>query len=44
MFFLTARTDRIAENAGGFLGDDCLEKPIGIEDIIARMDKILKEK
>ena len=41
--FLTARTDRIAENAGGFLGDDYIEKPYEIEDLKIRIDKILKK-
>ena len=40
--FLTARTDRIAENAGGFLGDDYIEKPCDILEIKGRIDKLLK--
>lgn len=42
--FLTARTDRIAENAGDFLGDNFLEKPAVIENIIDSMNKVLKKK
>lgn len=42
--FLTARTDRIAKNAGGFLGDDYIEKPVAIEDLIKRIDQVLKRK
>ena len=38
--FLTARTDRVASNAGGFLGDGFLNKPYDIKEII----KIIKEK
>ena len=29
--FLTARTDEIAENTGGFFGDDYIEKPVRTE-------------
>ena len=39
--FLTARTDRVAKNAGGFLGDDYIEKPFNIEDLKERIDKVL---
>jgi len=39
--FLTARIDRIAENAGGFLGDDFIQKPVEIQDLIQRIDKVL---
>lgn len=42
--FLTARADRIAKNAGGFLGEDYIEKPFDIEDLKTRIDKILKKK
>jgi len=38
--FLTARTDRVAANAGGFLGDGFLTKPYDIKEIV----KIIKEK
>lgn len=40
--FLTARTDRIAKNAGGFLGQDYIEKPFKVTDLKERIDKILK--
>jgi len=39
--FLTARTDRIAENAGEFLGDDYIEKPVDIKELHNRIEKIL---
>jgi DNA-binding response OmpR family regulator len=39
--FLTARVDRIAENAGIFLGDDYIEKPVEIEELKKRIWKIL---
>ena len=42
--FLTARTDEIAENAGGFLGDDYIEKPVKAEELKIRIDKILINK
>jgi len=42
--FLTARTDRIAENAGEFLGDDYIEKPIEIDQLKKRIDNVLEKK
>ena len=42
--FLTARTDRIAENAGDFLGDDYVEKPVEISDLRERIEKVLDKK
>lgn len=39
--FLTARTDRIAENAGDFLGDAYVEKPVEISDLHDRIQKVL---
>lgn len=41
--FLTARTDEISENAGGFLGDDYIEKPVDAEELKNRIDKVLKK-
>ncbi len=41
--FLTARMDQIAKNAGGFLGDDYIEKPCDILEIKEKIDKILKK-
>jgi len=38
--FLTARTDKVAKNAGGFLGDDYIEKPFEIAELKRRIDKI----
>lgn len=43
ILFLTARTDRIAKNAGGFLGDDYIEKPVTPEELKERIDKVLKK-
>ena len=40
--FLTVRTDRVAENAGSFLGDDYIEKPVKTEELKNRIDKVLK--
>ena len=40
--FLTARTDPVAKNAGGFLGEDYIEKPFEITDLKERIDKILR--
>ena len=42
--FLTARTDDTAKKAGGFLGEDYIEKPFNIKDLKYRIDKILKKK
>ena len=39
--FLTARTDRVAKNAGGFLGEDYIEKPFNIKDLKGRIDQVL---
>jgi len=41
--FLTARTDEIAENAGSFLGDDFIEKPVDAKELKNRIDKVLKK-
>jgi len=41
--FLTARTDKIAENAGQFLGDDYIRKPVKAE-LRNIIEKTLKEK
>ena len=40
--FLTARTDRVAKNAGAFLGEDYIEKPFEIHDLKQRVEKALK--
>ena len=42
--FLTARTDRIAKDAGGFLAEDYIEKPFKVPELKERIDKILKNK
>jgi CheY-like chemotaxis protein len=42
VIFLTARTDEVAKKAGGFLGDDFIEKPFKKEDIIKKIDNFLK--
>ena len=41
--FLTARLDRVAKNAGSFIGDDFIEKPVKITELKQRLDKILKK-
>jgi len=41
--FLTARTDRTAKNAGGFLGDDYIEKPFKFPELKERIEKILEK-
>jgi CheY-like chemotaxis protein len=42
IIFLTARTDRVAEDAGSFFGDDYIEKPYDLEDLKERIEKVLK--
>lgn len=44
VIFLTARTDEVAKNAGGFLGDDYIEKPFNRKELIKRIDDVLKKK
>ena len=41
--FLSARTDNIAKNAGGFLGEDYIEKPFEIEDLKERIESAIKK-
>ena len=41
LVFLTARTDKISRDAGDFLGEDYIEKPFEIDNVMARIDKIL---
>jgi len=40
--FLTARNDKVAKNAGGFLADDYIEKPFNIEDLHQRIISVIK--
>jgi CheY-like chemotaxis protein len=42
ILFLTSRTDKVAKNAGSFLGDGFIEKPIDFEEFIQIIEKILK--
>jgi len=42
VFFLTARTDKVAINAGDFLAAEYIQKPYDIEDLKKRIDKVLK--
>ena len=44
VIFLTARKDEIAKRAGGFLGDDFIEKPFNREDLKKRIDYVLKNR
>ncbi|MEF8849151.1 MAG: response regulator, partial [Candidatus Thermoplasmatota archaeon] len=43
ILFLTARTDDVAERAGGFLADDYIEKPFQIEDLKKRLNQMIKK-
>jgi len=40
--FLTARSDSTAKNAGNFLADDFINKPVETWELKERIDKILK--
>ena len=42
VFFLTARNDRVAKNAGDLLAAEYIQKPFDIEDLKIRIDKVLK--
>ena len=44
IIFLTARTDRMATDAGNFLGDDYIEKPFEISDLKKRIENVLQKK
>ncbi len=44
VIFLTARTDKIAKNAGEFLAEDYIEKPFKIEDLRQRIYKVINKK
>lgn len=43
IIFLTARKDQIAKNAGGFLGEDFIEKPFQLPDLKQKIEKILNK-
>ena len=43
IIFLTARTDSVAKHAGNFLGDDYIEKPVSIDVLKERIEKVLKK-
>ena len=42
--FLTARTDVMAKKAGSFLGDDYIEKPFDSQNLLKRINEILKNR
>jgi CheY-like chemotaxis protein len=43
IIFLTARTDDVARNAGKFMADSFLEKPVDIVELKEKIDGLLKE-
>ncbi|MBN2602982.1 MAG: response regulator [Candidatus Thermoplasmatota archaeon] len=43
VIFLTARTDNVAKKAGGFLGDDYIEKPFKIDELKNRIEHVLRK-
>jgi len=44
VIFLSGRTDDVAKDAGGFLADGYIEKPVEIPDLKRRIDQIIKTK
>ena len=44
ILFLTARTDKLAENAGRFLGDDFIEKPFAIVTLIESLAGLVESR
>jgi CheY-like chemotaxis protein len=43
ILFLTARTDEVAKNAGSFLGDEFIEKPIDSNLFKQKIEKLFKK-
>jgi CheY-like chemotaxis protein len=43
IIILTARTDEFARDAGKLMADDFIEKPIDMEELKIRIDKVLKK-
>ena len=43
VIFLTARSDDLAANAGAMIADDFIEKPVDIDELKTRIDKVLKK-
>jgi DNA-binding response OmpR family regulator len=43
VIFLTARSDGFAANAGSMIADDYIEKPVDIDELKARIDKVLNK-
>lgn len=44
IIFLTSRTDEVARKAGAFLGEDYIEKPFKIPELIQKIENILSKK
>ena len=44
IIFLTAKNDKITKDAGVAFGDDFIEKPYDIRDLINKINKILDKK
>jgi len=43
IIFLTARTDKIATEAGKFMGNDYFEKPVDIKELKIRIDQLIEK-
>jgi len=41
IIFLTARTDQVAKNAGGFMAEDYFEKPVDIRELKKRINELV---
>ena len=44
VIFLTARTDHFTEGAGRYLGDDFVQKPFEIDDLINRIENAIAKR
>ena len=43
VIFLTARSDGLAANAGAMIADDYIQKPVDINELRNRIEKVLKK-
>jgi len=43
IIFLTARTDQIAKNFGGFMAEDFIEKPVDIKELKKRVEQLINQ-
>ena len=43
VIFLTARSDGLATNAGSMIAEDYIEKPVDIDELKTRIERVLKK-